>query len=290
MRLGTCLPRDAPAQTRGQFDLDRALACLSEAGIRGCLTNFPADEASWEDSSRQLAQSLRAAGIALLEYNTPFFIPAVSTDSCATVAERTVRLLALAESIGCLNVATCVGGPRGILPHPANRTPQAWDVLKQTCDLVAGGAGRLGLRSRLLIEPVYTTVVGSPAELARLVDAVASPHVRGHMDIANCLRFDLIYDHGPFIRDGFRTLGDRIHSAHIKDVAPAQSYFPGLVEQQVGEGVLDLRTYLQCLAALPDDFTVVIEHLSALADIRRAHERILALAAQLHIDTWSTGP
>lgn len=287
MRLGTSIPDDQPAQVDGVFDLDKALGCLAENEIQGCLTNFPGDEAVWEAYSQRLARALRASGVVLLEYNAPFFIPVITRETCALIADKTVRILAIAENTGCLNVATCVAGPGGTYPHPENRTQKAWDILKETCDLVADGAGKLGLRARLLIEPVYTTVVRSPLELARIIDEVDSPNVRGHMDIANCLSFDIIFEHAQFIRDGFETLENRINSAHIKDVAPAKSYMPGLVETQVGEGAMDLRTYMACLSRMPADFPVVIEHLSMMADIRRSYQRILAIASEIQIKTWS---
>jgi sugar phosphate isomerase/epimerase len=287
MRLGTCLPYDESSRTNGVFDLDKALDNLAKIGVRGCLTNFPNTESEWEEASRRLARSLEKAGIALLEYNTPFCIDATSPELCRTIAERTVKALSIAESIGCLNVAACVSGPNGILPHPSNRSERQWETLKQTCELIVAGADKLGLRARLLIEPVYTTIIWSPQVLAKFIDEIGSPNVQGHMDLANCLNFDNIYDHEQFTRDAFAVLGDRIHSAHIKDAAPQDSYFPGLVERYVGDGVMDFRTYLRCLSKMPSDFSVVIEHIQSLSDIERSYRRVKSVADEIGISIWT---
>ena len=287
MRLGTCLPGDESAQVDGRFNIAKAADSLAKAGIRGCLTNFTPDETAWETSSRELEKALRNAGVTLMEYNTPFLVSVASRDGCASTAKKVVRLLEIAESIGCLNVVTCVANVRSILPDPMSRSRQYRDTLKEICLLIAEEAGRLGLRARLLLELVYTTVTWCPEVLAQFIDEVGSPNVQGHMDIANCLTFDNIFDHAGFIKDAFAVLGDRIHSAHIKDVAPAESYFPGLTEALVGEGVMDNRTYLECLGKMPVDFPAIIEHMHSMEDIKRSYERIKAIADELKIPVWN---
>jgi sugar phosphate isomerase/epimerase len=268
--------------------MEKSLEALAAAGIRGCLTNFPPqDESLWEPSSRQLKTALRNTGVELLEYNVSFNISTVSGEGRKQVADWVIRSLELAEETGCLNVVACVANERGIFPDPRGHSREYFDTLKATCDLVARKAESRGLKARLMLELVYTTVLWSPTEMVRLVDAVDSPNVRAHMDIANCLTFDNIFDHGGFIRDSFRILGDRICSAHLKDVRPADSYFPGLVETLVGDGVMDIRTYIECLGAMPRSFPVVIEHMGRLEDIKRSFDRITKISNELGVDVWS---
>jgi len=287
MKLGTGIPYDEPTQVNGVFNLDKALGCLSSAGIRGCLTGFVGGEAHWENSTRDLGRALQNAGVELLEYNTPFLIEVFSREQCKPTAHKIVRLLELSESIGCLNVVTCVAGPNSILPNPWNRSQECRDLLKETCDIIAEESARKILKARLLLELVYTTIVWSPLALARLLDEIDSPNVQGHMDLANCLTFDNIYDHAEFTRDAFTILGDRIYSAHIKDVAPSESYFAGLTECMVGDGVMDYRTYLDCLSMMPQGFPALIEHISSMADIERSYNRIKAIADEMNIPVWS---
>lgn len=287
MRLGTCLPGDGIAQINGQFNLEKALFVLSNAGIRGCLYNFIPDESRWEATSSELSVALKDTGVTLMEYNAPLFLQPLERSDCFPLARKFVRMLSVAESIGCLNVVACTGGfGKGIGPHPRNRSQESWDLLKETCLFIAEEAGQKGLRARVLIELVYTSVIWSPWVLARFVDEVSSPHVQGHMDIANCLTFDDIYDHADFIRESFGILGSRIHSSHIKDVAPIESYFPGLEERYVGDGVMDFCCYLLCLAQMPSDFPVLIEHMRAYEDIQRSYQRIASITNELGISVW----
>jgi sugar phosphate isomerase/epimerase len=287
VRLGTSIPTDECARTDGSFDLDKALACLRDADIRGCLHNFVGDEAQWEPTARRFQRSLSKAGITLLEYNAPFFIYTPTPEDCMLIAERIVRLLEIAESIGCLNVTTCVAGPRGLYPDPWNRSKECRDLLIRTCSLVAEKAGRLGLRARLLLEPVYTTVIRTPGELAEVIDAVASPNVKAHMDFVNLLSYDNMYDHADFIGAAFDALGGRICSAHLKDAAPMDSYLPAIRELPAGDGIVDLRTYLSHLGQLGPEFPVLIEHLSAMPDIQRCYRHVCGLARELKLETWS---
>jgi sugar phosphate isomerase/epimerase len=288
MRLGTCVPGDETVHINGQFSLEKALFALSNIGIRGCLYNFVSDESRWEATSRELSVSLKNTGVTLMEYNAPLLLQPLERSGCSPLAHKFVRLLSIAESIGCLNVVACTGGfGKGLGPHPRNRSPQSWDLLKETCLLIAEEAEQKRLRARVMIELVYTSVIWSPQALARFVDEVSNPNVQGHMDIANCLTFDNIYDHVDFIRESFCVLGSRIHSAHIKDVAPIDSYFPGLEERYVGDGVMHLRCYLLCLSQMPSDFPVLIEHMYAYEDIQRSYRRISSIADEIGISVWS---
>jgi len=288
MRLGVNLPYDEAVK----FDdglLVTTINTLAAAGIRGCLTNFVNDEKQWEAISKKLIKRLDEGGMALLEYNAPFFIPTTSRDTVKKEAEKFVRLLAISENIGCLSVGTCAMGPNSIYPHPANRTPGAYDILKQTCELIARDAQRLGLRARLEIEVVYTTLLGTPREVADFVDEIASPNIQGHMDIVNCLTLDNVFDHADYIKEAFRVMKGRFYSAHIKDVRPVRSYLPGIEIAPLGEGCLDLKTYLQCLAELPATFPAVIEHIDTVQESIEAYRRVKNLCMELGMETWGDG-
>ena len=287
MRLGTCVPSDESVRVDGQFSLEKALSALSNAGIRGCMYSSVSDESRWEATSRELAVLLKNTGVTLMEYVAALYLQPLERSSCVPLARKFVRLLSIAESIGCLNVVACTGGyGKQLGPHPRNRRQESWDLLKETCLLIAEEAQQKKVRARILIEPVYTSVIGSPQGLARFVDEVNSPNVQGHMDIVNCLTFDNVYDHADFTRESFRVLGSRIHSAHLKDVAPIESYLPGLEERYIGEGVVDIRCYLSCLSQMPPDFPVVIEHIRAYEIIQRSYRRILSTANEMGIAVW----
>jgi sugar phosphate isomerase/epimerase len=286
MRLGTCLPWEDRYKTSGRFDLDRQLDALAAADIRACLYNFPPEESEWEKVSLELEKALHNSGITLLEFNSPRNLYATTHNQCQITAEKYVDALAISQNIGCLNVSACVEGPDSILPDPYNRSQEAYERLKVICLLIAEGTARRNIKARLLLEPVYTTILWSPLVLARFIDEIDSPNVQAHMDVANFFHYDMIFDQAPFIRDAFTVLRDRIHSAHIKDVAPVKSYFPGLVEMGVGEGIMDYRTYLHCLSKMPEDFPVIIEHMADLSQIVHSYRTIKSIAEEMGILIW----
>ena len=288
MKLGTCLPSDPSVQINGQVSLEKAAEALAAAGIRGCLTNFPGDESQWAPHARDLKKALAHAGVELLEYNPPFFL------SCATAvhrqleAERIVRLFELAQEAGCLNVGTCLANRNSIYPDFLSRSQEYYDNARAACELIGRLAEKRGLRARLLLELVYTTVTWSPAQMLRLLADVDSPNVEAHIDIANCLTFDTLYAQREFMEDAFRQFrGKPFRSAHLKDILPLESYFPGLHEVLVGDGIMDIPTYLRLLETMGPGFPVVIEHMHDMKDIARSYERTCAMAKNLGIEVWS---
>ena len=281
MRLGTNLPREEGLHVDGRWSLAKAVDALATAGIPACIHNFTDEESQWERSAKELARLLDSAGLALLEYNSPFPIPTLGGVACEEVARQMVRLLEIAESIGCLNVVTCAAGGDSIYPHPANRDPAAWETLRRTCGLVGEQAARKGLRARLLPEFIYPSPLATPDDAARLLDEVDSPHVQGHIDFANCLTFDIIFDHTEQMRRAFQALGSRLRSAHIKDAQPARTYLPSLIESPVGEGCLDLKAYLEFLSHMPAELPVAIECGGGVDVIASAYRRVNTLAETL---------
>ena len=281
MKLGTNLPDDASVMVDGKLNLEKATELVAKAGIRGCLTNLPGDESEWKAHTQRLKKALDAAGLELFEYNLPFFLTAPLGGNHEVEADRMVRAFEMAEEVGCLNVGTCLANRNSIYPDMKSRSPEYYDNVRATCELIARKAERKGLKARFAVELVYTTVTYSLPVLLRLLDEVASPNVQGHIDIANCYTFDTLYRQREFIQETFAVFQEgRFHSAHLKDILPLESYFPGLYEVLVGDGILDIRTYLECLNEMPGDVPVIIEHMHTMEEISRSHERTLALARE----------
>jgi len=296
MRLGTCLPSHAGAASDKPFTLEESVHAIADAGIRGCLTNFVGDESKWESTSEALRRVLEGAGVSLLEYHPSdpsgraMELQPADPSGRAEHARKLVRALEIAEEIGALNCLVCPGGfGNGSKPHPKNRSQEAWDTLKDTAVLIADGAAKLGLRARLQVEPIYTSRIWSAEVMTAFVEEVGSPNIQGHMDIANCFTFDDIFDLADVIRNAFRVVGLTVHSAHMKDVQPMESYFPNIEECLVGEGIMDFRTYLTCLDGMPAGFSVVIEHMASLDDIVRSYRRMCDIADEVGVAVWDEG-
>jgi sugar phosphate isomerase/epimerase len=284
MIIGSCIPVDKTKKNDHKLSLDEALDALAGFGIKSCMEIFYSSEDLWEKKAHTLAKALGRRGMTLLEDGSPFYLNTASRESFLAAVPKLIKLLSISESIGCLNVGVCAGGPNAIYPHPDNRRQKSWDSLKEMCCLIAEESARRGLKARLLFEMVYVTVLWSPDVLARLIDEVASPNIQGHMDIANCLSYDNIYDHTKLIKNAFSILSGKIYSAHIKDIRPnRKTYLPGIHECHVGDGVMDNHTYLECLSHMPADFPVFVEHLHNIDDIIKVYNRVKAICDELNI-------
>lgn len=280
MKLGTCLPHDESVFVNGAFSIEKSVESLARENITLTMTNFPKEESDWESGSTRLSRALQKSGVSLAEYNPSMTLQPLERGQCRPLAESLVKQMSIAEQIGCLNLAICVGGYNDYGPHHRNRTRESWELLKETCLMIADKATKQRLRSRILIEMVYTSVVRTPEELASIIGEIGSPHIQGHMDIANCLSFDNIYDHSGYIRSAFAVLENCIWSVHLKDLAPGESYLPCIEQRKPGNGVFDFDTYLDCISRLPNGTPAMIEHLVRLEDIKQAYEHVQSVARE----------
>jgi hypothetical protein len=58
------------------------------------------------------------------------------------------------------------------------------------------------------------------------------------------------------------------------------------MELLVGDGVMDIPTYLKCLDRMPAGFPVVIEHMSRMSDIKQSYDRTCKIASDLGVEAW----
>ena len=147
-----------------------------------------------------------------------------------------------------------------LAPHPYKFTDEAKAELREATLRVMDG---LDLQhTRLLIEPYNNSFYYQPEDIREFLDSVGHPMVGLQLDIVNMIAFDTIYDTTSLINRTFDLLSDYIHAAHIKDM----HWAPGHLilkwdEVLIGQGVLDLKTYLQRLGELDPDLPCYCEHL-----------------------------
>jgi sugar phosphate isomerase/epimerase len=98
------------------------------------------------------------------------------------------------------------------------------------------------------------------AEVARdVVDAVASPWVRVDFDPVNWLTLETVYDSGAEIERMLATLGDRVVSAHVKDIRIEDRHVVHLEQCVAGTGLLDLGSLLRGMERIDPDAAVIVE-------------------------------
>lgn len=178
--------------------------------------------------------------------------------------QRMADYLAIADEVGALCAITCIGSPGGPGQgsHDAfNFTPAAFDAAVENARWLIDTVQPK--RARFVYEIYPFSVADSPENIRRLLDAVDRPEFGAHMDLVNlvnCPRF--YYENAALARETVRLLGDRIISAHAKDLAMQEEVSVIMHEVRPGCGNIDYAVYLRVLHDLPQVVPLMLEHLS----------------------------
>lgn len=135
------------------------------------------------------------------------------------------------------------------------------------------------------VKPVHThfayeifafSSLDSPQQYAKMIRAVDRKQFAVHLDLTNMLRSPReIYQARAAAEECFRLFPERIVSAHLKDVRLVRpSVTPKIEETVPGRGEADLLPYIHGLAALPQQVTLMLEHLKSAEEYREGMEYI----------------
>jgi sugar phosphate isomerase/epimerase len=195
--------------------------------------------------------------------------------------QRMAEYLAIADEVGALCAITCIGSPGGPGQgsHDAfNFTPEAFDAAVENARWLIDTVKPK--RARFVYEIYPFSVADSPANIRRLLDAVDRPRFAAHMDLVNLVNCPrLYYDNASLARECVRLFGDRIVSAHAKDLAMREEVSVIMHEVCPGDGAIDYRTYLRVLHELPQVVPLMLEHLPTQSEYDRGADYIRQLAA-----------
>ena len=120
-------------------------------------------------------------------------------------------------------------------------------------------------------------LVDSIDSIEKLIIAVDRDKFGVHLDLTNMINCPRLYwNNARLSKECAKRLGDKIVSAHVKDIqmrAPALSVI--LEEVRPGLGVIDYRAYASALHELPHEIPFMMEHLQTEEeyDLAAAHIR-----------------
>jgi sugar phosphate isomerase/epimerase len=124
-------------------------------------------------------------------------------------------------------------------------------------------------------------LVDSPLMIYKLVKAVDRKQFGVHLDLVNLINSPRAYwASADILRECIRLFGDKIVSAHVKDIRMREPALSVMLEEVMpGQGMLDIAAYARELYALPQDVPFMMEHLDTEAeyDEAAAHIRKVAL-------------
>ncbi len=189
--------------------------------------------------------------------------------------------LALADAIGarcCVNIAGS-RGERWDGPHPANLTPETFELIVDTVRAIIDAVKPT--RTFYTLETMPWMYPDSADSYLALLHAIDRPHFAVHLDVVNMIASPrLFYDNAALIRDCVAKLGPHIKSCHAKDITIADRLTLHLDEARPGTGNLDFHVMLRELAALDADMPLLLEHMQKPEDYALAAEYVRAVARE----------
>lgn len=140
--------------------------------------------------------------------------------------------------------------------HPDNDSPAAWADLVEALGQAVTIAADYDVT--LAFEPEISNVVDSAAKARRLLDELASPHLKVVIDAANLFHAGELPRMAAILEEAFALLGPFIVLAHAKDLSRDGE----AGHEAAGQGVLDYEHYLTLLRAVGYEGPLILHGLA----------------------------
>jgi sugar phosphate isomerase/epimerase len=184
-----------------------------------------------------------ALGIGIPSVSATYNMLHPDPDLRAAGTQQAVELIRRVEHLGAHVVTLCTGtrDPDDMwTAHPDNSAPSAWCDLLTALDTLMPAAAEAGVM--LGIEPEPGNIVRDAATAARLLDKIGHDAPVGIVfDPANLISPSTITRQAEILGEAVTLLGDRIFSAHAKDVVTSGRY------SAAGAGLMDYQLVLDLL-------------------------------------------
>jgi len=197
-----------------------------------------------------------------------------------------IERLELAERLGAL---CCVDFSGSYSPdHPAG--PHVEDTSRRAFDDVVANTQRIidavqPTRTAFTLEMMQWAWPDSPDTYLEIMEAVDRPAFAVHLDAVNLVRSPRhYYENADVIRECTAKLGDKIKSAHAKDVIMSDEFLVHLSECLPGTGLMDYRVLLTELDRLPQDVPLMLEHLATEEEYDQAAAYVRAVAGEAGVN------
>ena len=226
------------ARTFPRPSLAHTLDAVAATGLRTMQFNLAlADPGA---SPEDVGAAVRARGLTMAAVSGTYNMAHPDEALRAEGAHRLAGVIAAAPALGTRVVTLCTGTRDAEdmwRRHRDNDTPEAWRDMRASVAAAVALAEAHGVT--LAFEPERANVVDSAAAARRLLDEIASPHLKVVLDPANLVG-DLDRP-GDTLREAFELLGGDVALAHAKDVRRDGSF------AAAGRGALDFGLYLALL-------------------------------------------
>jgi sugar phosphate isomerase/epimerase len=229
-------------------------------------------------AARRVRDAFAAADVVLAEVGAWCNMVAAEPDRRAANLARVTGKLAEAEALGarcCVNYLGTLAPASDFDPHPANLTPDAFDLAVETVRKVIDAVRPT--RAKFCLEMMQWIIPDSVEIYADLIRAVDRPAFGAHLDPVNLVLTPRQYfDTGALIRHAFALLGPHVISCHAKDIVLRGGLGLRLEEVRPGLGGMDYATYLREVRRLDRDVPILLEHLGSAEEYEQARRHLVA--------------
>ncbi len=244
VRIGILLGTFGGSTLEARLDAVRAcgLDCVQVSLDCAGLTDMP-DEIPPDVCSR-IRREAAARGITIASVQGTFNMSHPDAEHRRTGLRRLRALAEACPQLGASKIHLCTGTrDAGSMwrRHPDNESPEAWRDMA-ACMREATEIARQ-TRVVLAFEPEVNNVVNSAQKARRLLDEMASPHLKVTIDPANLFHVGELPRMREILDEAFALIGKDVVLAHAKDL----DHDGDAGHLAAGQGKLDYDQYLSLL-------------------------------------------
>ena len=193
--------------------------------------------------------------------------------------------LMIADEVGArcaVNISGFRGPDAQHRPHPENLSQFAFDMTVENVRHVVDTVKPK--RAKFTVEAMSWIVPDGPDSYVELIKAVDRTGFAVHFDPVNIINSPRRhFENGTFLEECFAKLGKWIMSCHGKDTLILPESITHINEGRPGTGILDWKTFLRGVAALPNNPPIMMEHLRTQEEYLQARDYIFAQGKEIGV-------
>jgi len=246
----------------------------------------PAVDLNDKERMRAIENACRAEDVVIAEV-TAFGFNMMSRDSeerkkaLDTMCEK----MALADEVGarcCVNIAGYRGSDAKHRQHPENLNQVGFDLTVENVRHIVDTVKPK--RAKFTLEAMAWIIPDGPDSYLELIQAIDRPGFAVHFDPINLINSPRRhFENGKFLEECFAKIGKWIVCCHAKDTLMTGDSITHINEGRPGTGILDWKTFLRGIAALPQNPPVMMEHLRSQDEYLQARDFIFAQGKEIGI-------
>ena len=245
-----------PVEELARQIASHGLNCIQLAPVKA-LAGFDNDTAGIDPAfAAEVRETFRRHGINISVLGCYINLGDRDAASRRPQLERFKHHLRAAKAFGCPIVGTETGSLNSDYSrHPDNGGDEAFGIVLESVRELVREAEQCD--AIVCIEAVERYVISSPQRLRRLVDEIASPHLKVIYDPVNLLWSTNCDREAAILDDAHRLLGEHVRILHAKDYTIENNAFR---ELSAGQGRLNYRTVFQWLKTQPQPIDILLEN------------------------------